>query len=63
MPVDADIQIKGADHPFVSRGGIVREDGSIRDEFVEHATQAELRALHGLNAEGIFRAAKEMLDK
>ncbi|HNZ10728.1 MAG: 1-deoxy-D-xylulose-5-phosphate synthase [Deltaproteobacteria bacterium ADurb.Bin151] len=33
----------------------------IRDEFVEHATQAELRSLHGLDEEGIFRAAKEML--
>jgi hypothetical protein len=38
VPVDADIQIKGTDNPYVSRGGIVREDGDIRDEFVEHAT-------------------------
>jgi 1-deoxy-D-xylulose-5-phosphate synthase len=35
----------------------------IGNEFVEHATQAELRSLHGLDEEGIFRAAKEMLDK
>ncbi len=35
----------------------------IRDEFVEHATQAELRSLHGLDEEGIFRAAKEMLEQ
>jgi 1-deoxy-D-xylulose-5-phosphate synthase len=33
----------------------------IRDEFVQHATQAELRLLHGLDDEGILRAAKEML--
>ncbi|MHB8138290.1 MAG: transketolase C-terminal domain-containing protein, partial [Smithellaceae bacterium] len=33
----------------------------IRDEFVEHATQPELRAQYGLDEEGIFRAAKEML--
>jgi 1-deoxy-D-xylulose-5-phosphate synthase len=35
----------------------------IRDEFVEHATQAELRSLHGLDEEGILRAAKEMLEQ
>ena len=33
----------------------------IRDEFVQHATQAELRFQHGLDEEGILRAAKEML--
>jgi len=41
--------------------GITVKRLGIRDEFVEHATQAELRALHGLNEEGIFRTAKEML--
>jgi 1-deoxy-D-xylulose-5-phosphate synthase len=35
----------------------------IRDVFVEHATQAELRSLHGLDEEGILRAAKEMLEQ
>ena len=35
----------------------------IGDEFVEHATQAELRSLHGLDEEGILRAAKEMLEQ
>jgi len=34
----------------------------IADEFVEHATQAELRSQYGLDEEGIFRAAREMLD-
>ncbi len=33
----------------------------IGDEFVEHATQAELRSLYGLDEEGIFQAAKRML--
>jgi 1-deoxy-D-xylulose-5-phosphate synthase len=41
-------------------GVTVRRLG-IRDEFVEHATQAELRFQHGLDEEGILRAAKEML--
>jgi len=35
----------------------------MRDEFVEHATQAELRSSNGLDEEGIFRVAKDMLDK
>jgi len=35
----------------------------IRDEFIEHATQAELRSLHGLDEEGILRVAKEMLEQ
>lgn len=43
--------------------GITVKRLGIRDEFVEHATQAELRSLHGLNEEGIFRTAKEMLNK
>ncbi|MRR15335.1 MAG: 1-deoxy-D-xylulose-5-phosphate synthase [Deltaproteobacteria bacterium] len=33
----------------------------IGDEFVEHATQAELRSRYGLDEEGIFQAAKRML--
>ncbi len=41
-------------------GVTVRRLG-IQDEFVEHATQAELRSQYGLDEEGIFRAAKEML--
>lgn len=41
---------------------IIRRLG-IRDQFVEHATQAELRSLHGLDENGIFRAAKEILSK
>ena len=35
----------------------------IEDEFVEHATQAELRSQYGLDEAGIIRAAKEMLEK
>ena len=33
----------------------------IPDEFVEHATQAQLRQKYGIDEEGIFNAAKEML--
>jgi len=33
----------------------------IPDEFVEHATQAQLRQKYGLDEEGIFRAIREML--
>jgi 1-deoxy-D-xylulose-5-phosphate synthase len=33
----------------------------IPDEYVEHATQAELRAKYGLDEEGIFAAAKSLL--
>jgi len=33
----------------------------IPDEFVEHATQAELREKYGLDEEGIFRSIREML--
>jgi 1-deoxy-D-xylulose-5-phosphate synthase len=33
----------------------------IPDEFVEHATQAQLRQKYGIDKEGIYRAAKEML--
>ncbi len=43
-------------------GVTVRRLG-IRDEFVEHAKQSELRAQLGLDEEGILRAAREMLQK
>ncbi len=33
----------------------------IPDEFVEHATQAQLRQKYGIDEEGIYRAVKEML--
>jgi 1-deoxy-D-xylulose-5-phosphate synthase len=33
----------------------------IPDEFVEHATQAQLREKYGIDKEGIIRAAREML--
>lgn len=33
----------------------------IGDEFVEQATQKELRRLHGIDEEGIYRAALEMV--
>lgn len=35
----------------------------IPDEFVDHATQAQLRQKYGIDEEGIYRAAKEMLGK
>ena len=35
----------------------------IPDEFVEHATQAELRQKYGLDEEGIIQAIREMLAK
>ena len=35
----------------------------IPDEFVEHATQAQLRQHYGIDEDGIFRAVKEMLAK
>jgi 1-deoxy-D-xylulose-5-phosphate synthase len=41
-------------------GVTVRRLG-IKDEFVEQGTQAELRRTHGIDAEGIVGAAKEML--
>ena len=43
-------------------GVTVRRLG-IGDEFVEHATQAELRSAYGLDEQGILRAAKEMLEQ
>jgi len=33
----------------------------INDEFVEHATQAQLRAKHGIDGEGIARAARQFM--
>ena len=33
----------------------------IPDEYIEHATQAELRAQYGLDEEGIYRALKSMM--
>ena len=33
----------------------------IRDEFVEHGTQQELRRLHGLDEEGIIEAVRQMM--
>ena len=34
----------------------------IPDEFVEHATQAQLRQKYGIDEDGIFLAVKEMLE-
>jgi 1-deoxy-D-xylulose-5-phosphate synthase len=34
----------------------------IRDEFVEHATQQELRSMHGIDEEGIISAVRQMMD-
>jgi len=33
----------------------------IRDEFVEHATQAELKRMHGIDEEGIVAAVRQMM--
>ena len=35
----------------------------IPDEFVEHATQAQLRQKYGIDEDGIYNAVKEMLEK
>ena len=35
----------------------------IPDEFVEHATQTQLRQMYGIDEEGIYSAVKEMLGK
>jgi len=43
-------------------GVTVRRLG-IGDEFVEHATQAELRSSYCLDEQGILQAAKEILEK
>jgi 1-deoxy-D-xylulose-5-phosphate synthase len=34
----------------------------VADEFVEHATQKELRRLHGIDREGIIKAARQMMN-
>jgi len=47
------LQEKGITHIQVIRMGIP-------DEFVEHATQAELRSIYGLDREGIIAAAKRI---
>ncbi|MBT8490010.1 MAG: 1-deoxy-D-xylulose-5-phosphate synthase, partial [Deltaproteobacteria bacterium] len=35
----------------------------INDEFVEHATQAELRRKYGIDEEGIAEAARELVER
>ena len=35
----------------------------IGDEFVEHATQAQLRKVHGIDADGIAIAVQKMMGK
>jgi 1-deoxy-D-xylulose-5-phosphate synthase len=44
------------------RDAIVTRLG-IKDEFVEHASQDELRKRHGIDEEGIMEAAQRMMDK
>ena len=34
----------------------------IKDEFVEHATQAELKSMYGIDEDGIVKAARKMMD-
>jgi 1-deoxy-D-xylulose-5-phosphate synthase len=43
------------------RDAIVKRLG-IKDEFVEHASQGELRKLYGIDEEGIMEAAQRMLE-
>ena len=43
-------------------GGISFLSMGFPDVFVEHGSQAELRAMFGLDRQGIFRAAKELLE-
>jgi 1-deoxy-D-xylulose-5-phosphate synthase len=47
---------KGIGDAIVKRLGI-------KDEFVEHASQGELRKMHGIDEEGIMEAAHRMMDK
>ena len=42
-------------------GGISFKAMGFPDVFVEHGSQAELRAMFGLDRQGIFRAAKELI--
>jgi len=44
------------------RDAIVKRLG-VKDEFVEHASQSELRKIHGIDEEGIMEAAQRMMDK
>ena len=48
---------------FEERGvqGITVKRLGIRDEFVEHATQEELRRMYGIDVDGIIAAAREMM--
>ncbi|MDO8785503.1 MAG: 1-deoxy-D-xylulose-5-phosphate synthase [Syntrophales bacterium] len=48
---------------FEERGvhGVIVKRLGIRDEFVEHATQADLRRRYGIDEEGIIAAAREMI--
>jgi 1-deoxy-D-xylulose-5-phosphate synthase len=43
------------------RDAVVKRLG-IRDEFVEHASQGELRKLYGIDEEGIMEAAQRMVE-
>ncbi len=43
-------------------GGVQVKRLGIPDEFVEHATQSQVRHKYGIDEEGIYRAAKEMLE-
>jgi 1-deoxy-D-xylulose-5-phosphate synthase len=43
--------------------GVTVKRLGIPDEFVEHATQDQLRSQYGLDEDGIVRAAREMLEK
>jgi 1-deoxy-D-xylulose-5-phosphate synthase len=42
------------------RDVIVKRLG-IKDEFVEHASQTELRRMYGIDEEGIMEAARSMM--
>jgi 1-deoxy-D-xylulose-5-phosphate synthase len=42
-------------------GGISFLSMGYRDAFVEHGSQAELRAMSGLDANGIFKAVKALM--
>ncbi|HOO90997.1 MAG TPA: transketolase C-terminal domain-containing protein, partial [Syntrophales bacterium] len=41
--------------------GITVKRLGIRDEFVEHATQAQLRRMHGIDADGIAQAVQHIM--
>ncbi len=43
------------------KSGVMIRRLGIPDEYIEHATQAELRAQYGLDEEGIYRALKSMM--